>query len=146
MSGGGDEDPVEADYHREEHREQKGMDYKQTDPKFRSNILSRVFDDNRSVGSDKSGKTLLDQLFFENEGSKVKYPLCDNSRGFWITEQNPNDYKLSEHEKCNIETLNQVLRHKIVFIQPLEQLVEPHQCIDTGESTQSVMTTVVGTL
>ena len=84
MSGGGDEDPVEADYHREEHREQKGMDYKQTDPKFRSNILSRVFDDNRSVGSDKSGKTLLDQLFFENEGSKVKYPLCDNSRGFWL--------------------------------------------------------------
>ena len=63
--GGGDEDPVEEDYHREEHREQRGMDYKQTDPKFSSNILSRVFHDNHSVGSGKSGKSTRSTLLRE---------------------------------------------------------------------------------
>ena len=57
--------------------------------KFSSNILIRTFDDDHSVGSVKSGKTLLAQLFFQNATVKVTdpigeasgsgdYPLCDS--------------------------------------------------------------------
>ena len=79
MSEGGDVTPVEQEYHREEHREQKAMDSKQTGAKFSSNIVSRVFDDDRSVGSVKSGKTLLVQLFFQNTAVKVAVPIGEAS-------------------------------------------------------------------
>ncbi len=75
MSGEGDVSPVEQEYHREERREQKAMDSKKTGAKFSSNILSRAFDDDRSVGSAKSGKPLLAQLFFQNAAAKVAAPI-----------------------------------------------------------------------
>ena len=71
--------PVEQEYHHEERREQKAMDSKQTGAKFSSNILSRVFDDDRSVGSAKSGKPLLAQLFFQNAAAKVAAPIGEDS-------------------------------------------------------------------
>ena len=82
MRGGGDEAPVER----------KAMDSKQPGAKFSSNVLSRAFDDDRSVGSAKSGKPLLAQLFFQNATVKVavpigeaslsgNYPLCDTNPG-----------------------------------------------------------------
>ena len=109
------------------------------------------------MGSGKSRHPLLARLFFQNATTKVtspigettlsgNYPLCDKSWGFWISDQNPNDHKLSEHEKCNIETLNQTIRHQNVEIEKLEQLLKLHQGIDTDESTQEVMSTVLGTL
>ena len=98
MSGGGDTSPVEEEFHREEHRDQKTTDSKQPGAKFRSNILIRTFDDNRSVGSGKSGKPLLATLSFQNTTTKVvdpigevslsdDYPLTDKAWSFWITEQ-----------------------------------------------------------
>ena len=94
MSGGGDVSPVEEDYHREEHRDQRAMDSKHPTAKFSSNILTGVFDDNRSVGSNKSRQPLLARLFFfGNATAKVaapigeptlsgNYPLCDKNWGF----------------------------------------------------------------
>jgi hypothetical protein len=72
LSGGGDEVPVAL-------HEQKAMDSKQSGAKFSSNILSRVFDDDRSVGSAKSGKPLLAQLFFQNATVKVAAPIGESS-------------------------------------------------------------------
>ena len=69
MSSGVDEAPVER----------KAMDSKQTGAKFISNILSRVFDNDRSVGSAKSGTPLLAQLFFQNATVKVAVPIGEVS-------------------------------------------------------------------
>jgi hypothetical protein len=105
MNGEGDVAPVEKEYHREEHREQKVMDSKQTGAKFISNILSRDFDDDRSVGSAKSVKPLLAQLFFQNVTVKVadsikpigeasltgNYPFCNKTWTFWLEEQHVNE-------------------------------------------------------
>jgi hypothetical protein len=68
--------------------------------------LSRTFDDNRSVGSGKSGdrQPLLARLFFENDGAKVaapigdpilsgEYPWCDK-KVFWISSSHPNSHKV----------------------------------------------------
>ncbi len=99
MSGGGDEAPVER----------KSMDSKQPVAKFSSNILNRAFDDDRSVGSVKSGKSLLAQLFFQNDAVKVaapigedslagNFPFCDKTWTFWLSEKNANTHKLSDHE------------------------------------------------
>ena len=85
------------------------MDSKQTGAKLSSNILSRVFDNDRSVGSAKSGKPLLAQLFFQNAAAKVAapigeasgsgdYPLCDAPWTFWLAAQHANAHKLSDHE------------------------------------------------
>ena len=111
MSGGDDESPVEQEYHREEHHEQKEMDSKQTGAKLRSNILTRSFDDDRSVGSakSKSGKPLLAQLFFQNATVKVAapigedsdsddFPLLDGPWTYCLATQHPNAHKLSDHE------------------------------------------------
>jgi hypothetical protein len=121
MSSEGDVEPVEQEYRREERREQKAMDSKQPGAKFSSNILSRTFDDDRSVGSAKSGKPLLAQLFFQNVTVKVaapigedslagNYPFCDKAWTFWLAEKHDNTHKLSDHEKCNVECLNQTIR------------------------------------
>jgi hypothetical protein len=121
MSGEDDVSPVEQEYRREACREQKAMDSNQPGAKFSSNILSRVFDDDRSVGSAKSGKPLLAQLFFQNVAAKVAapigqasgsgdFPLLDGPWTYWLATQHPNTHKLSDHEKCNVECLNLVIR------------------------------------
>jgi hypothetical protein len=147
MSGGGDVAPVEQEYHREERHEQKTMNSKQSGPKFRSNILSRVFDDDRSVGSAKSVKPLLAQLFFQNAVVKVvtligeasgsgDYPLLDTVWAFWLASQHVNDHKLSDHEKCNVECLNQAIRHQNATIVKPGHLFEIHQGTDADDVTQ----------
>ena len=157
MSGEGDEAPVEQEYRREEHREKEGMDSKQSGAKFSSNILSRAFDDDRSVGSAKSGKPLLAQLFFQNAAAKVaapigeaslagNYPFCDKAWTFWLAEHHANSHKLSDHEKCNVECLNQAIRHQNAAIDKLGHLLELHQGTDADDVTQQSMTTVLNTL
>ncbi len=155
MSGEGDVAPVEQEYHPEDRREQKAIDSKQSGAKFSSNILSRrAFDDDRSVGSAKSSKPLLAQLFFQNTAAKVaapigeaslvgNYPFCDKVWTFWIAEQNANDHKLSDHEKCNVECLNQVIRHQNAAMDKLGHLLELHQGTDPDDVTQQVVTTVL---
>ena len=69
------------------------------------------------------------------------YPLCDKPWSFWIAEQDANAHKLSEHEKCNIETLNQVIRHQNADIEKFEQLLELHQgneCCNTGKRSKTI--------
>ena len=133
------------------------MDSKQSGAKFSSNILSRTFDDDLSVGSGKSGNPLLAQLFFQNVATRVaapigeaslsgNYPLTDKVWNFCLADQYSNSNKLSEHEKCNIESLNQGIRHQNTTIEKLEQLLELHQGNDADEVTQEVMTTVLGDL
>ena len=79
MNGEDDVAPVEQEYHREEIREQKAMDSEESSAKFRSNILSRTFDDDYSVGSAKSAKPLLSQLFFQHTSDKVAAPIGEAS-------------------------------------------------------------------
>ncbi len=82
------------------------MESKQPGAKFSCNILSRVLDDDSSVGSDKSRQPVPAQLFFQSSAVKVEtpigeaslsdnYPLCDMPWSFWITDQHANDHKLS---------------------------------------------------
>ena len=84
-------------------------------PPIPTQALTRTFDDDRSVGSTKSRQSLLAQLFFQNDTSKVaapnapigevslsgNYPFCDKDWSFWLVEQHDNAHKLSEHEKCH---------------------------------------------
>ena len=157
MSGEGDVAPVEQEYRREEHHEQKAMDSKQPCAKFSSNILSRAFDDDRSVGSGKSGKPLLSQLFFQNAVAKVAAPIreaslagnyafCDKAWTFWLAEHHANSHKLSDHEKCNVECLNQAIRHQNDDMDKLGHLLELHQGTDADDATQQAMATVLDAL
>ena len=122
------------------------MDSKQTGAKLSSNILSRVFDNDRSVGSAKSGKPLLAQLFFQNAAAKVAtvsgesscsgdFPLTDVSWSYWLVTQHDNTHKLSDHEKCNVECLNQAIHHQNAAIDRLGHLLELHQGTDADDDT-----------
>ena len=153
MSGEGDATPVEQEYHREERYEHKTMDSKQPGAKFSSNILRRALDDNRSAGSGKSRQALPADLFFQNAAAKVaapigeaslsgRFPLCDKPWSFWLAGHHPNDSKLSEYEKCNIEGLNQTIRYQNVAIDKLEL----HQGQDADETIQVALVTVLGAL
>ena len=51
MSGGGDETPVEQEYHLKEKREQNTMDSKYPVPKFSAEHLRKTFDDPASIQS-----------------------------------------------------------------------------------------------
>ncbi len=117
------------------------MDSTQPALKINFQHLTKVLDDNLSTGSFKSGGgdlTLQTQLFFENTAAKVtvpfvestlsgEYALCDENWGFWLSPRHPNSHKLSDHEKCTVEGLNQVIHHQNTVIQNLEQLREHHQ-------------------
>ena len=133
------------------------MDSKQSGAKFSSNILSRVFDEGHSVGSTKSGKPLRTQLLFQNAAAKVvdpigevslsnNYPLTDKSWSFCFASQNANVHMLSQHEKCDIESFNQVILHQNAVNEKLEQILEGHQGSDEDEATQQVMATVFDVL
>ena len=133
------------------------MDSKQTGAKLSSNILSRVFDNDRSVGSAKSGKPLLAQLFFQNAAAKVAapigeasrysdYPLADDSWSYWLAAHHAHAHKLSDHEKCNVECLHQAIRHQNAVIDKLGHLLELHQGTDADDATQQAMATVLDAL
>ena len=128
------------------------MDSEKPGAKFSSNILSRVFDDDHSVGSGKSDKSLLAQLFFENAVAKVaapigevslsgNYPLCDKSWSFWITDQDDNTHNLSEHEKCNIEYLNQCIRHQNTVIEKLKRPCQPFSTLGSASTLPTCLFT-----
>ena len=74
------------------------------------------------------------------------YPFFDKPWSFWIAEKSPNDHKMSEHEKCNVEVLNQTIRHQNADIEKIEQLLELHRGSDADETTQEDMGTLLGTL
>jgi hypothetical protein len=90
---------VELEYRREGKRENKAMDSKLVAPKFKPNLITRVYDDNLSTGSTKSGgddHKLQDTLFFAHASDRVaapigepilsgEYPQMDNNWDFWIT-------------------------------------------------------------
>ncbi len=110
------------------------MDSKQSTLKINSHHLVKVFDDNLSTGSLKSGvadRPLQPRFFFENATAQFpvpideptlsgEYPLCDKNWSFWLSPSNPNSHNLSDHEKCSVEGFNQVLRHQNTDIQNLE--------------------------
>ena len=143
-------DAVQQDYRREERREHKAMESKLPGAKFNANTLSRAFDDNRSVGSAKSQKTLPAALFFQNAVAKIAapigpacqvgtFPLLDENWRTWFADTNVD--RFSDVDKCNVESLNQVIRHNNAAIEKMEDLLEKHQGTD-GEEASAVMATV----
>ena len=143
-------DAVQQDYHREERREHKLMESKLPGVKFNVNTLSRAFDDNRSVGSAKSQKPLPAALFFQNAVTKIAtpigpacqvgtFPLLDENWCTWFADTNVD--RLSDVYKCNVESLNQVIRHNNSAIEKMADLLEKHQGTD-GEEASAAMATV----
>ncbi len=53
-----------------------------------------------------------------------------------LAAQNANAHMLSDHEKCNIECLNQVIRHLNAVIDKLGHLLELHQGTDADDTTE----------
>lgn len=143
---------VEEEYRREERREHKAMDAKLPSAKLNANTLSRAFDDNRSVGSARSHKPLPAALFFQNASAKEAapigaacntgtYPLSDKNWEGWMAPSHPNAARLTDFDKCNVESLNQVIRHNNAAIEKLEELLDKHQGSD-GEEASTAMATV----
>ena len=143
-------DEVQQDYRREERREHKAMESKLPGAKFNANTLSRAFDDNRSVGSAKSQKHLPAALFFQNAVAKIAapigpacqvgtFPLLDENWRTWFADTNA--ARLSDFDKCNVESLNQVIRHNNAAIDKMEDLLEKHQGTD-GEEASAALATV----
>ena len=52
----------------------------------------------------------------------------------------------TDHEKCNVECLNQAIRHQNAAIDKLGHLLELHQGTDTDHVTQLAMATVFDAL
>jgi hypothetical protein len=74
-----------------------------------------------------------------------EHPNCDKNWAFWIRSSNPNAFKLTDHDKYNVEELNMVFRYQnTASVQP-EQLLE-QQGVDSDESTQAGMESVLGAL
>jgi hypothetical protein len=66
----------------------------------------------------------------------------DKNWGFWMSSTNPNSHRLTDHDKCVIESFNHIIRHQNAATVLLEQLPEYHQTTDTDENTQSDMVSV----
>ncbi len=54
----------------------------------------------------------------------------------------PNSHRLTDHDKCVVESFNHIIRHQNVVVALIEQLLEYHQANDTDENIQDVMTSV----
>jgi hypothetical protein len=59
-----------------------------------------------------------------------------------MSSTNPNSHRLTEHDKCVVESFNHIIRHQNADATLLEQLLEYHQGNDTDENTQVVMASV----
>jgi hypothetical protein len=59
---------------------------------------------------------------------------------------NPNSHRITDHDKCVVESLNHIIRHQNVVVALLEQLLEHNQDTDTDEGTQPVMVSVFTTM
>ena len=132
------------------------MDVKLLAPKFNANLLAKAYDDNLSTGSVKSGggdRPLPAALFFQHAQARVaapiveptlagEYPQMDKNWSFWMASTNPNSHRLTDHDKCVVESLNHIIRHQNAAAAVLEQLLEHNQSIDTDEDTKTVMASV----
>jgi hypothetical protein len=147
---------VEEEYHHEDKREYKVMDAKLLVPKFNANLLAKAYGDNLSTGSVKSGggdHPLPAALFFQHAQARVatpigeptlagEYPQMDKNWSFWMVSTNPNSHRLTDHDKCVVESLNHIIRHQNAAAALVEQLLEHNQDIDTDEDTQADMASV----
>ena len=138
---------VDQEYHHEDKREHKAMDAKLLAPKFNDNLLTKTFGDNLSTGSVKSGggdRQLPAALFFQHAQARVaapigeptlagEYPQMDKNWGFWMVSTNPNSHRLTDHDKCVVESLNHIIRHQNAASALLEQLLEHNQTNDPDE-------------
>ena len=138
------------------------MDAKLFVPKFNSNLIAKAYGDNLSTGSVKSGggdhqQQLPAALFFAHSAVRVaapigepilsgEYPYMDKRWTFWMSSTNPNSHRLTDHDKCVVESFNHIIRHQNTAAALFEQLLEHHQVIDADENTQAVMATVFTTL
>lgn len=120
---------VELEYRRQEKRENKAMDAKLIAPKFNPNLIARAYGDNLSNGSAKSG------------AGDRQLPAALNW-GFWMSSTNPNSHRLTDHDKCVVESFNHIIRHQNAAAALLEQLLEYHQANDADETTQAAMASV----
>ena len=147
---------VELEYRREEKREHKAMDAKLVVPKFNANLIAKAYGDNLTTGSVKSGggdHQLPTALFFAHASVRVaapigepilsgEYPQMDKTWGFWMSSTNPNSRRLTDHDKCVVESLNHIIRHQNAAAALLEQLLEYYQANDADENTQAAMASV----
>ena len=74
------------------------------------------------------------------------FPLLVGPWTSWFTPHHPNAHKLSDHEKCNVECLNQAFLHQNADIDKLGHLFELHQGTDAHDVTEQAMATVLNTL
>jgi hypothetical protein len=149
-------DQVELEYHLEEKRENNPMDAQLVVPKFNPNLITRAYDNNLSNGSAKSGagdRQIPAALFFVHASVRVaapigepilsgEYPQMDKSWGFWMSSSNPNSHRLTDHDKCVVESFNHIIRHQNEAAALLEQLLEYHQATDADENTQVAMSSM----
>jgi hypothetical protein len=106
-----------------------------------------------SPGGGDRQQQLPAALFFAHSATRVaapigepvfsgEYPYMDKSWAFWMSSTHPNSHRLTDHDKCVVESFNHIIRHQNVAAALFEQLLEHHQAIDTDENTQAVMATV----
>ncbi len=123
------------------------MDSKLFAPKFNANLIAKAYGDNLSTGSVKSGggdhqQQLPAALFFAHSAVRVAapigepvlsgdYPYMDKSWSFWMSSTNPNSHRLTDHDKCVVESFNHIIRHQNAAAALLEQLLEHDQLLYT---------------
>ncbi len=138
------------------------MDGKLSAPKFNANLIVKTYGDKLSTGSVKSGggdrqQQLPAALFFTHSAVRVvepigepilsgEYPQMDKNWAFWMSSTNPNSHRLTDHDKCVVESFNHIIRHQNAAAALLEQLLEHHQAIDADENTQDAMVSVLNAL
>jgi hypothetical protein len=59
-----------------------------------------------------------------------------------MSSTNPNSHRLTDHDKCVVESFNHIIRHQNEATALLEQLLEYHQATDADENTQADMASV----
>jgi hypothetical protein len=120
---------------------------------FTNNLLTKVYHDNLSTGSFKSGggdHPLPTALFFQYVSVRVPTPIgeptlsdeyrqVDKKWDFWMTSTNPNSHRLTDHDKHVVESLNDIIRHQNAAAALLKQLLEHNQGNDTDEDIQVTM-------
>jgi hypothetical protein len=70
----------------------------------------------------------------------------DKNWDFWMSSTNPNSHRLTDHDKCIVESFNHIIRHQNAVAALFEQLLEYHQANDADENTQAAMASVFTTL
>ena len=132
------------------------MDAKLLATKFNANLLVKAYGDYLSTGSVKSeggDHPLPAAFFFQHAQAKVaaptgdptivdEYPQMDKKWSFWMTSTNPNSHRITDHDKCVVESLDHIIRHQNATVALLEQLLEHNQTNDPDEDTQTDMVSV----